>query len=178
MQVRIARLACVIGLSMLVAACATPPTTGAMRASVPSGTIPTAPGTVTVKVTGGQPTSELEGASLADADLKAATEATLLHANAFQRVSDDLGARYVLSATIVRVPHPWIGLTFTFEVDIGWSLLDRAQDKVLLRKGITTSGTATMSDAIGGSTRGRMALEAAARANLEQLLRELAKVSY
>lgn len=178
MRVRIVRLACIIGLSLFAAACATPPTIGAMQAPMPSGTIPTAPGAVTVKITGGQPTSELEGSNLSDADLKAATEATLLRAHAFQGVADDLGARYVLSATIVRVPHPVFGLTFTIEVDVGWSLLDRAQGKVLLRKGITTSGTATMSDAIAGPTRGRMALEAAARANLEQLLRELAKVSY
>jgi hypothetical protein len=178
MQAQIVRLACVIGLSLLAAACVTPPTTGAMQGSVPSATIPTAPGAVSVRVTGGQPTSELEGANLSDADLKAAAEATLTRARAFQRVGDDPNARYLLSATIARVTRPVFGTTFTVEVDVGWSLLDRTQGKVLLRKGITTSGTATMSDAVVGATRGRMALEAAARANLDQLLRELSTLSY
>jgi len=178
MQARIVRLAGAIGLLLLAAACATPPTTGAMQASLASVTVPTAPGAVTVTVRGGQPTSDVEGANLGDADLKAATEATLVNARAFQRVGDDPGARYLLSATIVHVARPVFGTSFTVDVDVGWSLLDRAQGKVLLRKGITTSGTATMSDAVVGATRGRMALEAATRANLEQLLRELAKMSY
>jgi hypothetical protein len=163
---------------MLVSACVTAPTTGAMQAASAPVSLTTAPGAVTVKVTGGRPTSDVEGPSLSAADLKAATEATLKLAHAFQQVGDAPDARYLLSATIVPTTHPWIGTTFTFEVDVGWQLVDRARGKVLLRKAISTSGTATMSDAYYGATRGRLALEAATRANLEQLLRELAAVSY
>lgn len=162
----------------LLAACASPPTTTAMQAAVPVAAITQAPGTVAVRVAGGQATSELDGPNIADADFKAATEATLLGARAFAGLADANAARYALTANIVRLTKPSWGSTFTVEFEVGWTLLERTSGRALLRKGITSTGTATMNDAVVGATRIRLAVEAAARANLEQLLRELAALRY
>ena len=162
----------------LLAACASPPTTTAMQVIAPAAAITPAPGTVSVRVSGGQATSELDAPNIADADFKAATEATLLGAHAFAGLAEPSEARYALVANIVRLTKPYWGSTYTVELEVGWRLLDRTNERVLLRRGITSTGTATMSDSVVGATRIRLAVEAAARANLEQLLHELAALPY
>jgi len=170
--------AAALALVLLAAGCASPPTTGAMQAAGPATSIATAPGTVAVRVTGGRATSELEGPNITDADFKAATEVTLLGSRAFTGLAEPDQARYALTATIASLSKPYFGSTFTVELEVGWTLLDRANDRVLLRKGIVSTGTATTNDALAGATRIRLAIEAAARANLQQLLRVLATVAY
>jgi len=173
----LANAAAALALALL-AACASAPTTTAMQVVAPAVAISPAPGTVAVRVTGGRATSELEGPNITDADFKAATEATLLGARGFAGLAEPSAARYALLANIVRLTKPYWGGTYTVEFEVGWTLLDRTDNKVLLRRGITSTGTATMSDSMVGATRIRLAVEAAARANLEQLARELAALRY
>jgi len=149
-----------------------------MQATLPPTTIATAPAAVLVTVAGGQQTSALDGPHIADPDFKSAIEASLTNARAFQPQASGSTARYALRANIVRLTKPMWGGTFTVELEVAWTLVDQQQNKVLLRKAITASGTATMAEAFAGATRIRLAVEAAARANIEQLLRELATVTY
>jgi hypothetical protein len=172
------RRAAVWGVVMLLAACASAPERSAMQPVSVSVMRVTAPGDVAVAVTGGTESGGLDGPNIAAADFKAAIEDSLAKARAFERVTDGAGARYALTASIVRITRPMFGLTFDVTVEVGWSLVDRRQDKVLLRKVLTASGTATVSDAFAGVKRIRLAVEAASRASIEQLLGELAALSY
>lgn len=168
-----------LGLAaLLLAGCASAPVTTSMQVAAPAAARSTAPGAVSVTVSGGQATSALEGPNIADADFKAAIERTLAEARAFQSVAGDTSGRYALQAQIVRMTKPLFGGTFTVELEVAWTLQDRQNNRVLLRKALTASGTATMSDAFVGATRIRLAVEAAARANIALLLRELDALSY
>lgn len=162
----------VVAAALLVA-CASAPMSPAMQAAVPPPARATAPGAVSVLVTGGGETTALDGPNIANADFKAAIETSLLQARAFERVAVGADARYQLNANIVSLSKPLFGASFTVELEVGWSLLDTRSGQMLLRKGITASGTATMAEAFVGATRLRLAVEAAARANIEQMLREL-----
>lgn len=178
-RVSVAARAGLAGLSIVLASCASAPTIPAMQPSAPAVALATAPGAVTVAVSGGLETSALDGPNLADADFRSAVAASLTKARAFESVADRPAARYALRATIVRLVKPLWGGTFTVDLEVGWTLVDLAQgEKVLLRKAIASSGTATMADAFVGATRIRLAVEAAARANIDLLLRELATVVY
>lgn len=169
----------VAALGLVLASCASAPTIPAMQADTPAAAVAMAPGAVTVAVSGGQATSALDGPNLADEDFRSAVAASLTRARAFESVAERPGARYALRANIVRLVKPLWGGTFTVELEVGWTLVDQSQgDRVLLRKAIASSGSATMADAFVGATRIRLAVEAAARANIELLLRELATVAY
>ncbi len=171
--VRMLRASSILVAAALLVACASAPMSPAMQAAVPPPARATAPGAVSVLVTGGGETTALDGPNIANADFKAAIEASLLQARAFERVAVGADARYRLSANIVSLSKPVFGASFTVDFEVGWSLLDTRSGQVLLRRGITASGTATMAEAFVAATRIRLAVEAAARANIEQMLREL-----
>jgi hypothetical protein len=171
--VRLRRAGSTFVATALLVACASAPMSPAMQAAAPPPARATAPGPVSVLVTGGGETTALDGPNIANADFKAAIEASLLRARAFERAAVDADARYMLSANIVSLAKPLIGFSYTVELEVGWSLLDKRSGQVLLRKSITVRGTATMAEAFAGATRIRLAVEAAARANIEQMLREL-----
>ena len=73
----------------------------------------------------------------------------------------------------MRLSKPVFGWAFTVELEVAWSLTDRRDGTVLLRRAIVSSGTASVADAFVGATRLRLAVEAAARSNIEQMLRGL-----
>ena len=68
---------------------------------------------------------------------------------------------------------PIFGMSFTVELETAWSLNKRSDNSVAMRKVIKSSHTATMSDAVAGVTRLRLAVEGAARANIAQGLKAI-----
>jgi len=165
-------------LLLSLAGCASAPLSTSMAVSAPRAAAAAAPGAVSVGVSGGRDNSGLDAPNVSDPDFKAAIESSLERARLFERVAGAPGARYALSASIARLEKPLGGFTMTVEFEVGWSLVDRQQDRVLMRKVIVSKASASVSDAFVGATRIRLAVEAAARANIEQLLPELAALSY
>jgi hypothetical protein len=109
---RAIRTAAALSLAILLAACASPPTPGAMRASAPAVTgAKKAAGAVTVTATGGNDTSNLTGVGISNADLKSAIEASLTDTAIFDRAGPD-PARYLLQASIVELSKPSFGASF------------------------------------------------------------------
>lgn len=160
--------------------CASAPEPKAMQArpGAPPRATP-APGAVQVTISGGNESGALDGPWISAPDFKAAVESSLLQARAFEGLAEGAAARYALGGNIVRVTRPMWGLNFEVTAEIGWSLVDRRQgDRVLLRKVLTSTGAATVSDTLVGATRIRLAVEAAARASIEALLAELATLAY
>jgi hypothetical protein len=65
-------------------------------------------------------------------------------------------------------------LNFTVALEAGWSLVRTSDSKVVLRQVIKSSHTATMGDSFAGVKRLQLAVEGAARANIEQGLAAIA----
>jgi hypothetical protein len=178
MRSRPGRLGCaalVVGVALL-AGCASAPTPQAMQVEDVAPSRVSAPGRVAVSASGGA--DAVDGVSINNADLKAAIEATLVKARAFEGVDLPASARYQLAAVVTHQSKPAFGASFTVNVEIGWSLTDRQDGRVLLRKVIPSEGTVGAFAAFAGVTRVRMATEAAVRANLDRLLKELSTLAY
>jgi hypothetical protein len=69
------------------------------------------------------------------------------------------------------------GGTFNVDLEAAWSLVRVADKRAAWRQVIKTTGTATMSDSVIGMERLRLAVEAAARANIQQGLAAVATLS-
>lgn len=166
----------VLAAAVLLCACAAP----AQRANMEVGATVLAKKNqhaVAVSVTGGQET-ENAGSVVADRDFKAAVESSLERSGAFGSVQASAAdAGFTLSANIIELRRPIFGSSFTVELEVGWTLTRRLDGAVLLRKAIRTGHTATMSDAFSGAKRMQLAVEGAARNNIESFLKELAGVT-
>jgi hypothetical protein len=142
----------------------------------PAATAPLArqhPHAVSVTVTGGSETGAMDSSSIASADLKTAIEQAITQSKLFTAVAPG-GTPYALSVSVAQIRKPMFGGSFTVELELGWSLVRTADRQVVLRKLITSSGTATMGDAFVGMTRLRIAVERSAQDNIRQGLAALA----
>lgn len=81
---------------------------------------------------------------------------------------------YVLKSTLQNLQQPIIGLDMTVRADVLYVLKDSVSGKALLNETITSSYTATISDAFAGIKRLRLANEGAIRSNIELLIQRLA----
>lgn len=120
--------------------------------------------TVSVQVTGGM--NEAEGPTVGNDDMKAAIEASIRNSGLFRSISATNGGDYDLSVFITRIERPSFGFHFTVGMEAGWTLTRAADKTILLRKAVTSTATATFSDAAAGATRIRLAVEGAARNNI------------
>ena len=164
-----------LAVAAVLVGCASAPTTTAMQASstVPAPRVK-APGSVVVKVSGGADAPQ--GVNIVNADFKQAVEASLTKAAIFDGVVPS--GRYALQANVMESPKPMWGSSFTVDIEVAWTLVDTKSGATLLRKSIKSSHTATMADAFVGATRIRLAVEGAARKNIESMMQELAGISY
>jgi hypothetical protein len=132
---------------------------------------------VGVEVAGGSETGALDSSNIANADLRGAIESAITQSRLFDKVVQAPSGDYALTVTIIQLSKPMFGGTFTVDLEAGWSLVRATDKRAIWRQVIKTSGTATMSDSFVGVTRLRMAVEAAARANVQQGLGAIATQS-
>jgi hypothetical protein len=83
---------------------------------------------------------------------------------------------YVLKPTLQRLQQPLFGMDFTVTADVLYVLKDAASGKDVMYETISSSHTATISDAVAGIKRLRLANEGAIRNNIDALLRRLAEI--
>ncbi len=175
LQVRLSRL--LLGAAVVaLAACGTP----AQRTSMEVPGVAAAKKnnhSVTVNVSGGQKSDGNAGIGIVDADFKAAIEASLLRAGAFGSVQASGPAGYTLSANIIELRMPAMGFSMTVDLEVAWTLARSSDGAVLMRKAVRNSFTAGVSDAFAGVTRVRLAVEGAARGNVQLFLKELEGVA-
>jgi len=132
---------------------------------------------LSVQTSGGNETGALDSSNIADADLKAAIEEAVIQSRLFKGIVQGNAGDYELSVRVASLTKPVFGLTFTVEMETGWSLTKRSDRSVVMRKSIKSSGTATTSDAFAAVTRLRLAVEAAARDNISQGLKSIAELN-
>jgi hypothetical protein len=100
-------------------------------------------------------------------DFKASIESAITGSKIFRGViSGAEGGDYLLTVSITRISVPIMGFTATVDIEAVWVLTRVKDKKQVLKKAILSTGTATFSDAMAGVTRGRLAVEHAARENI------------
>lgn len=158
----------------LLAACSSPANREGM--TPPVATSKHHPYSLSVQTGGGAETGALDSSNISDADLKAAIEHSISQSKLFATVLQGNAGDYELSVRVASLSKPLFGLTFTVEMEAGWSLVRRSDRSVALRKSIRSTGTASTSDAFAAVTRLRLAVEAAARDNIDQGLRAIGEL--
>jgi len=158
-----------------LAGCAAPAGPQAMVVQSPAATAPRQhPSSVSVTVLGGAETGALDSSNIGNADLQNAIEASIRESRLFREVLHGRGGLYELAVSVIQLNKPTFGTTFTVELEAGWSLTRGSDRTVLWRKVVKSSGTSTMGEAFVGVTRLRLAVEAAARSNIQQGLADIA----
>lgn len=132
---------------------------------------------VAVQTAGGAATGAMDSSNIEDADLKAAIEESIVANQVFRSVVAGRDADYELRVTIVTLDKPMMGLDLTVNLEATWVLVRQSDKSVALKKSIQTTHTATFSDAAVAITRLRLAVEGAARKNIEQGLAEIGKLA-
>lgn len=132
---------------------------------------------VSVRTGGGAETTAMDSSNVADADLKAAIEDSITKTKVFKSVLQGKDADYDLAVSIVKLDKPVFGLTFTVNMEATWVLVKQSDKSVAMKKSIQSSSTATFSDAAVAVTRLRLAVEGAAKQNIEQGLQAIAALS-
>ena len=132
---------------------------------------------VAVKTGGGSETGAMDSSNISDEDLKAAIEDTITQSKVFKTVVQNKGADYDLTVTIVRLEKPVFGLTFTVDMEATWVLVKQSDRSVAFKQSLKSSNTATFGDAAVAVTRLRLAVEGAAKKNIEQGLKAISELS-
>lgn len=132
---------------------------------------------VTVRTGGGAETTAMDSSNVADADLKAAIEESIVKTQVFKSVLQGKDSDYDLAVSIVKLEKPVFGLTFTVNMEATWVLVKQSDKSVVLKKSVQSTSTATFSDAAAAVTRLRLAVEGAAKRNIEQGLQAIAGLS-
>lgn len=133
--------------------------------------------TVAVKTGGGSETGAMDSSNITDADLKAAIEDSITQSKVFKSVIQGKDSDYELAVSIVQLDKPVFGLSFTVNMEAAWVLSKQSDRSVVMKKSVKSSHTATFSDSAVGVTRLRLAVEGAAKKNIEQGLQEISGLS-
>lgn len=124
-------------------------------------------------VIGGKDTNPLWVSNVSNADFAEALRQSL---SANTMLATDT-ARFKLSAQLVELKQPFMGIDMTVTAKVQYTLTDAASGKTVWSKEIVTPYTAKMSDAFMGVKRLQLANEGAIKTNIEQLIAELIKES-
>lgn len=151
----------------LLAGCATPADRAAMTPTL-SLAAKQHPYSVSVATSGGAATDAMGSSNVSDADLKAALESAITSSKAFREIVQGRSGQYELVVRMISLNKPVFGLTFTVDMETGWTLTKLGDQQPVMQRVIRSSHTATTSDAFAGVTRLRLAVEGAVRANIQQ----------
>lgn len=122
-------------------------------------------------VTGGRETNPMWSSQVASASFQRALELSLRNVG----LSDPLisANKFHLSADILHVSQPMLGLDMTVSANVRYSLIDASTRKEVFSKVIVGTYTAKFTDALMGGERLKLANEGAAKTNIQLLVDEL-----
>lgn len=132
---------------------------------------------VAVQVSGGRESDPTGLPQISNEAFAEAVSTAITNAKLFASVVPAGGdASYVLKVNIAAVQQPLMGGTFTVTMETGWQIENLASKQVVWRKGVKSTGTASMGDAFAAITRIQLATERAARENIRQGLTLIAQL--
>ena len=124
------------------------------------------------QVQGGNETNPMWASDVSNADFQKALETSLKAFNYF--VADGAAGKYKVTASIVDVQKPLMGLDFSVTMKVRYSVMKEGGGAGF-DDTVSATGTATMGEAFAGVERLRLAIEKAAKANIEVFLGRLEK---
>lgn len=158
--------------------------TGCTFSAKPDGMIvslsgPTHQSTSSVAIVVSEATSmtALKAVKIFDEDFSEALRQSVEKTGLFVKAVAGSQASYALNVFFVQVYEQIFGLDMTASVDVTYTLAGTAPKKVLWEKTIHTEHTATFSDAVISINRLQIAVEGAARRNIEQAIQEISKLA-
>lgn len=163
-----ASAALLAGVVVVLAGCAAPADKQAMSVEKTMAVAKQHPYAVGVTVRGGTETTATSSSNIGDADLKAAIEASIKQTQVFREVVEGRNGQYELAVNVIQLSKPAFGFSFKVDMEAGWTLSRLSDNAIVFRKAITSTYTASASDAFVGATRMRLAVEGAAKANIAQ----------
>lgn len=166
----------IVAFIIVLTGCASPAKREAM---IPQGAAASKshPYSVIVQTSGGSETGVLDSSNISDADLKAAIEDAITQKKVFTKIVQGNGADYELSVRVINLSKPVFGATFTVDMETAWTLTKIADNSIMMRKAIKSTGKATMGDAFVAIVRIRVAVENAARDNIDQGLKAITELN-
>lgn len=159
----------------MLGGCATPATFEGM---VPStfDVVQRHPGTVNVKVTGGQETSAMWKTQISNEAFTQALVESINKTRIFSKVIQGTGVDYLLLVNIVSIEQPSFGASFTVNLEAGWTLIRADNGVKVWQEAVKSDCTASMGDAFVGAKRLRLATEGAARNNISKGLAKISRL--
>lgn len=123
------------------------------------------------EVTGGRETNPMWSSQVSSESFQRALELSLRNVG----LSDPLlsANKYHLTADILQISQPMLGLDMTVSANVRYSLIDTTTRKEIFSKVIVGTYTAKFSDAFAGVERLKLANEGAAKTNIQLLVDEL-----
>lgn len=122
-------------------------------------------------VTGGKDTNPMWTSQVSSDGFRRAIEQSLENTGMFNKFIT--GSRYQLTADLTRLDQPFIGFNMTVTSTVRYSLIESESRKEVYTRVIDISHTATVSDALGGAQRLKLASEGAIKANISSLMNDL-----
>jgi hypothetical protein len=122
-------------------------------------------------VTGGKETNPMWSSQVSTESFQRALELSLRYVG----LSDPLTSanKYHLTADILQISQPMLGLDMTVSANVKYSLIDASTRKEIFSKIILGTFTAKFSSAFSGAERLKLANEGAAKTNIQLLVNEL-----
>ena len=164
--------------SIVVSGCATSAETSGMVAQSISVEQPKSPRLLhnisVISVSGGSETNPLWMSKVNNSNFQQALEVSLRNSRLYHELEN---SPYGLRVELVKLDQPLFGIDMTVTSQVRYTLYDQKTNRVVYTQLITSEFTATFSDTILGVKRERLASEGAAKANIQQLIQALYKVS-
>jgi hypothetical protein len=159
---------------LLVTGCAAPARIEQMAVHLPNSVIADTPlkkSVAVTEVTGGRETNPMWSSQVSSESFQRALELSLRNVG----LSDPLisANKYHLTADILQVSQPMLGIDMTVTANVRYSLIDTTTRKEVFSKVITGTYTAKFSDAFAGVERLKLANEGAAKTNIQLLVNDL-----
>lgn len=134
----------------------------------------THPGSISVMVSGGEETNPLWVSKISNRAFEAALIEGLQHSQTFEHTFSSGSSDYHLEVTLMNLGQPLVGFDMTVTLTSQWKLSKNNSASVIWSETVSTTHTATTSDAFVGVIRLQMATEGAARKNIEGGIQRLA----
>lgn len=169
-----------VALTLLLAFCSGCATPAQPMAMVPaSATVARKyTGSVVLSSQGGLPTNPMNMSDISNEDFTTAVVSSLDKFGLFSSVVRAGDGDYRLDVRLLKLNRPMFGgFDMCVSMETYWKLIRTSDGKVLFAESVHSSYTATVSDALVGIVRLRLASEGSARENIKSAVERLSRVA-
>lgn len=131
---------------------------------------------VRITVEGGKTSDPVGFSAVSNEAVGEAVANSIVKSKLFLEVKKGDGGDYLLNIYLFSIEQQPIGFNMTSRMEVGWTLVDAATGRQVMRKTIKTAYTASVGESFAAVTRIRVATEGAARENIKQGIEEISKL--